>query len=148
MRLLQTAAVAVLSLVLAVPAVAAPKKRPKPPPPPPDTADDCTFTAQADVPDYLVLATLSLRVECATVKQSITVSASEFTRDGVSVPLLPYDTFTCSSTSTCVFAIDLFSYDDHPVALPGDQLYCASGSGVVGGRLLGPAAGCETDPHI
>ena len=148
MRLLQTAAVAALALVLAAPAVAAPKKRPKPPPPPPETADDCTFTAQADVPDYLVLATLSLRVECATAKQSITVSASEFTRDGVSVPLLPYDTFTCSSTSTCVFAIDLFSYDNHPVAFPGDQLYCASGSGVVGGRLLGPAAACETDPRI
>jgi hypothetical protein len=148
MRWLQAAAVAALTLALAAPAVAAPKKKPKPPAPPPDTADDCTFTAQADVPDYLVLATLILRVDCATVKQTITVTASDFTRDGVSVPLIPYDTLTCSSTSTCVIGIDLFSYDNHPVAFPGDQRYCASGSGLVGGRVLGPAGACEDDPRI
>jgi hypothetical protein len=64
MRWLQVAAVAALALALTASAAAAPKKpRPKPPPPPPDTAADCTFTAQADVPDYLVLATLVLRVD-------------------------------------------------------------------------------------
>ena len=148
MRWLQAAAVAALMLALAAPAVAAPKKKPKPPLPPPDTADDCTFAAQADVPDYLVLATLILRVDCATVKQTITVTASEFTRDGVAVPLIPYDTLTCSSTSTCVIGIDLFSYDNHPVAFPGDQRYCAGGSGLVGGRVLGPAGAGEDDPRL
>jgi hypothetical protein len=148
MKRLQAAAVTALVLVLAAPVAAAPKK-PKPPPPrPPDTADDCTFSVEASVPDYLVLATLNLRVQCATVKQSITVTASEFTRDGVAVPLIPYDTITCAGTSVCGIGIDLFSYDNHPVAFPGDQLYCASGSGVVGGRVLGPAAGCENDPRI
>lgn len=147
MRHLHAAAVAALVLVLAAPAIAAPKK-PKPPPPPPDTADDCTFSVEASVPEYLVLATLNLRVQCATVKQSITVTASEFTRDGVAVPLIPYDTLTCAGTSVCVIGIDLFSYDNHPVVFPGDQRYCASGSGVVGGRVLGPAAGCESDPRI
>jgi hypothetical protein len=147
MRWLLAAAVAALALVLAAPTVAGPKK-PKPPPPPPDTAADCTFTAQADVPDYLVLATLMLRVDCATVKQRITVTASEFTRDGSSVPLIPYDTFTCSNTSTCILGIDLFSYDNHPVAFPGDQRYCASGFGIVAGRTLGPAGACENDPRL
>ena len=148
MKLLQAAAVAALTLALAAPTVAAPKKKPKPPPPPPDSGADCTFTAQADVPDYLVLATLILRVDCATVKQTITVTTSEFTRDGVSVPLIPYDSLTCSNTSTCTIGIDLFSYDNHPVAFPGDQRYCASGTGVVGGRTVGPGSGCEEDPRL
>ena len=149
MRLLQAAAVAALTLALAAPTVAAPKKKPKPPPPPPpDSGADCTFAAQADVPDYLVLATLVLRIDCTTVKQTITVTTSEFTRDGVSVPLIPYDSLTCSNTSTCVIGIDLFSYDIHPVAFPGDQRYCATGSGLVGGRVLGPVSACENDPRI
>lgn len=149
MRFLQAVAVAALALALAAPAAAAPKKpRPKPPPPPPDTATDCTFTAQADVPDYLVLATLILRVDCATVKQTITVTVSELTRDGSSLPLLPYDTLTCSNSSSCVAGIDLFSYDNHPVAFPGDQLYCARGFGVVAGTVLGPASVCENDARI
>jgi hypothetical protein len=149
MRWLQAAAVAALALVLAVPAAGAPKKpRPKPPPTPPDTAADCTFTAEADVPDYLVLATLILRVDCTTVKQQITVAASGFTRDGASLPMIPFDTRTCSNTSTCILAIDLFSYDNHPVAFPGDQRYCASGSGLVAGRILGPAQACESDVRI
>jgi hypothetical protein len=148
MRCLLAAAVATLALALAAPTVAAPKKPKPPPPPPPDTAADCTFTAQADVPDYLVLATLILRVDCATVKQRITVTATEFTRDGASLPLIPFDTVTCSNTSTCIYGIDLFSYDNHPVAFPGDQRYCASGFGLVGGRTLGPAGACENDPRL
>jgi hypothetical protein len=149
MRWLKVAAVAALALALTASAAAAPKKpRPKPPPPPPDTAADCTFTAQADVPDYLVLATLVLRVDCATVKQSITVRASEFTRDGAALPLIPVDSRTCSNTSTCIYGIDLFSYDNHPVAFLGDQRYCASGFGLVAGVTLGPAQACETDARI
>lgn len=148
MRWLLAAAVATLALALAAPTVAAPKKPKPPPPPPPDTAADCTFTAQADVPDYLVLATLILRVDCATVKQGITVTATEFTRDGASLPLIPFSTVTCSNTTTCIYGIDLFSYDNHPVASPGDQRYCAGGFGLVGGRTLGPAGACENDPRL
>jgi hypothetical protein len=149
MRWLKAAAVAALALALVVPAAGAPKKpRPKPPPPPPDTAADCTFRAEADVPDYLVLATLILRVDCSTVKQQITVTATEFTRDGASLPLIPFDTRTCTGTSSCVYAIDLFSYDNHPVASPGDQRYCTSGFGLVGGQVLGPAQTCESDARI
>jgi hypothetical protein len=149
MRWLRAAAVAALAFALAVPAAGAPKKpKPKPPPPPPDTAADCTFTAEADVPDYLVLATLILRVDCATVKQQITVKATAFTRDDAALPLIPFDTRTCSNASTCVYAIDLFSYDNHPVASPGDQQYCANGFGLVGGRTLGPAQACESDSRI
>lgn len=136
----------VLAVVLAAPVSAAPKK-PKPTSPP-DTGADCTFAVEASVPDYLVLATLDLTVRCSTVKQSITVTASEFTRDGVAVPLIPYDTARCTGTSVCGISIDLFSYDNHPVAFPGDQRYCARGSGVVGGSILGPAAACENDPRI
>jgi hypothetical protein len=147
MRWLQAAGVAAVALALAAPAAAAPKK-PKPPPPPPDTAADCTFSAEADVPDYLVLATLILRVDCATVKQQITITASEFTRDGASLPLIPFDTRVCSNTGTCIYGIDLFSYDNHPVAFPGDQRYCTRGSGLVGGTVLGPASVCETDSRI
>ena len=107
MRWLLAAAVATLALALAAPTVAAPKKPKPPPPPPPDTAADCTFTAQADVPDYLVLATLILRVDCATVKQGITVTATEFTRDGASFPdpvqhghVLEHDDVHLGSTSS------------------------------------------------
>ena len=148
MRWLPAAGVAAAVLALAAPAAAAPKKPKPPPPPPPDTAADCTFTAQADVPDYLVLATLVLRVDCATAKQRITITASEFTRDGVALPLIPFDTRICSNTSTCIYGIDLFSYDNHPVAFPGDQRYCVRGSGLVGGTVLGPAGVCETDGRI
>jgi hypothetical protein len=149
MRWLRAAPVAAVALALAVPAAGAPKKpRPKPPPPPPDTGADCTFRAEADVPDYLVLATLILRVDCATVKQQITVKATEFTRDGASLPLIPFDSRTCTNTSTCVYAIDLFSYDNHPVASPGDQRYCASGFGLVASQVLGPARACEADTRI
>ena len=63
MRWLLAAAVATLALALAAPKVAAQKKPKPPPPPPPDTGADCTFTAHADVPDYLVIATLILRVD-------------------------------------------------------------------------------------
>jgi len=148
MRWLPAAGVAAVVLALAAPAAAAPKKPKPPPPPPPDTAADCTFTAQADVPDYLVLATLVLRVDCATAKQRITITASEFTRDGVALPLIPFDTQICSNTSTCIYGIDLFSYDNHPVAFPDDQRYCVRGSGLVGGTVLGPSEVCETDSRI
>ena len=87
-------------------------------------------------------------VRRASTKQRIAVTATSFTRDGAAVPLIPYDTVTCSSTTTCVLAIDLFSYDNHPVAFPGDQQYCASGSGVVGGQVVGPGSGCESDARL
>jgi hypothetical protein len=98
--------------------------------------------------DYLVLATLDVGVRCQSTKQRIDVTATSFMRDGAAVPLIPYDSATCSGTSTCVLAIDLFSYDNHPVAFPGDQQYCASGFGVVGGQVVGPGSGCESDPRL
>ena len=142
--MLVTAAVA---LALTPPAVA--KRKPPPlPPPPPDSAADCTFFVEPSIGDYLVLATLDVGVRCDTTKQRIAVTATSFTRGGASVPLIPYDSVTCSGTTTCVLAIDLFSYDNHPVAFPGDQQYCASGFGVVGGQVVGPGSGCESDPRL
>jgi hypothetical protein len=137
-------AVVVFALALAAPAAG---KR-KPPPPPPDTADDCTVVGEPSIGDYLVLATLNAGVHCATTKQSITVTASSLTRDGVAVPLIPFDTITCTNTSACVIAIDLFSYDNHPIAFPGDQLYCATATGTVGGVTVGPGSSCEQDPRL
>jgi hypothetical protein len=136
----------VVVLALAASALPASAKR-KPPPPPPDTAGDCTSFVQPSIEDYLVLSTLNAGVQCATTKQTITVTA-EFTRDGVAVPLIPYDTLTCTNTNVCVIAIDLFSYDNHPVAYPGDQRYCATGTGVVGGVTIGPASACEEDARL
>jgi hypothetical protein len=138
---------ATVALALAAPAVAK-RKPPPPPPPPPDTGADCTFFVEPSIGDYLVLATLDVGVRCDTTKQRIAVTATSFTRDGAAVPLIPYDTVTCSVTNTCVLAIDLFSYDNHPVAFPGDQQYCASGFGVVGGQVVGPGSGCESDPRL
>ena len=139
---------ALLCVALAVPAVSAAKRKPPPPPPPaPDSAADCTFFVEPAIEDYLVLSTLDVGVRCATAKQRITVTA-DFTRDGADVPLIPYDTLTCIGTDTCVIAIDLFSYDNHPVAFPGDQRYCASGSGLVGGTVVGPGSGCEEDARL
>jgi hypothetical protein len=135
-----------LIVALALAAPAAQGKR-KPPPPPPDSAADCSFFVEPSIGDYLVLATLDVGVRCATTKRSIAVTA-DFTRDGADVPLIPYDSVTCANTNVCVIGIDLFSYDNHPVAFSGDQRYCASGSGVVGGKVVGPGAGCEQDPRI
>src|SRR5262245_55642059 len=136
-----------VALTLAAPA-AAKRKPPPPPPPPPDTAADCAFFVEPSIGDYLVLATLDVGVRCASTKQRIAVTAMSFTRDGTSVPLIPFDSITCTATSTCVMAIDLFSYDNHPVAFPGDQQYCASGFGVVGGQVVSPGSGCESDPRL
>jgi hypothetical protein len=144
---LRPAVVLIVGLLLAAPA-AAKRKPPPPPPPPPDTAADCTFAVAPAIGEYLVLATLNVEVRCDTVKQSITVTATSFTRDGAEVPLIPYDTRTCTNTTACVLAIDLFSYDNHPVAFPGDQEYCASGNGVVGGTTLGPGSACEADARL
>ena len=101
---------------------------------------------EPSIDDYLVLASLLVGVRCETTKQRIDVTATQFTRDGVSVPMLPVgaERRTCTGANACFVAIDLFSYDNHPVAFPGDQLYCASGFGVVGGRTLGPAPGAST----
>jgi hypothetical protein len=138
--------ISALALALATPALSK-RKPPPPPPPPPDSAADCSFFVQPSIDDYLVLATLSVGVRCETTKRTISVTAA-FTRDGVAVPLIPYDSLTCSSTNVCVIGIDLFSYDNHPIAFPGDQRYCASGSGLVGGRVVGPGSGCEEDARI
>ena len=139
---------ALLCVALAVPAVSAAKRKPPPPPPPPpDSAADCTFFVEPAIEDYLVLSTLDVGVRCAKAKQRITVTA-DFTRDGADVPLIPYDTLTCTGTDTCAIAIDLFSYDNHPVAFPGDQRYGASGSGLVGGTVVGPGSGCEEDARL
>src|SRR5215210_3173493 len=137
----------VLVIALAVPTFSA-GKRPKPTPPP-DSADDCTFVAEASVPDYLVLASINVGVRCATQKQSISVSA-ELTRDGVVLQVLPLGSGSRTSTnaSSCFISYDLFSLDNQPVPISGDQVYCASGSGVVGGRILGPASACEEDGRI
>jgi hypothetical protein len=139
-----------LVLVMATGAAAA-RKKPPPhqPPPPPDTADDCTFVAEAPFSDYLVLSFLNVGVQCATVKRSISVT-SQLTRNGVVVPILPLgaESPTCTNTTSCVVSFDLFSFDNHPVAFPGDQLYCGSGSGVVGGRVIGPGSACETDSRL
>lgn len=140
-----------LALALAIPGIAAGKRKPPPLPPPlPDSAADCTFVVEPSIDDYIVLATLLVGVRCETTKQRIDVTAIQFTRDGVSVPMLPVgaESRTCTGASACLVAIDLFSYDNHPVAFPGDQLYCASGFGVVGGRTLGPGSGCEHDARI
>lgn len=145
-RPIRPALLLVLALLVASPA-AGKRKPPPPPPPPPDTAADCTFAVVPSIDDYLVLATLAAGVQCATTKQSITVTAT-FTRDGVDVPLIPYDTRTCTNTAACAIPIDLFSYDNHPVAFPGDQVYCARGTGVVGGTTVGPGSGCEADPRL
>jgi hypothetical protein len=135
----------VLALALSAPAASA--KRPKPPPPP-DTAEDCTFVADSTVPDYLVVATINVGVRCATTKQSISVH-SEFTRDGAFVYVLPYGTdLTCTNTTQCLFGYDLFSLDTQPTPHPGDQLYCASGYGAVGGVTLGPGSACEDDARL
>lgn len=142
-------AVLVLALALVAPDAAVGKRKPpQPPPPPPDSAADCTFVVQPSTDDYLVLATLLVGVRCDTTKQRIDVTLTEFTRDGASVPILPTNVRTCTVVSECFAGIDLFSYDNHPVAFPGDQLYCAAGFGVVGGVALGPGSGCELDPRI
>jgi hypothetical protein len=150
MRPLRVCVLFVLALALAAPGAATGKRKPPPPPPPPpDSGADCTFVVEPSIGDYLVLASLVAGVRCDTTKQRIDV-ATELTRDGAGVPILPLgsDTPTCLNTSSCFVVFDLFSFDNHPVAFPGNQLYCASGSGLVGGRVVGPGSGCELDERI
>jgi hypothetical protein len=150
MSALRVSVLLILALALAVPGVAAGKKKPPPPPPPPpDSASDCTFVVVPAIDDYIVLASLVAGVQCQTAKQRIDVT-TQLSRDGVDLAMLPVgaNTPTCVNSSSCFVAFDLFSYDNHPVAFPGDQLYCARGSGLVGGRVVGPGSGCEFDPRI
>ena len=147
MRFLRLSILVVSIVVLAAPGLSAAKR--KPPPPPPDSAADCTFVAEPFATDYLVLVSLDVGVRCATVKRSITVSA-QLTRDGVVLDVLPLGsgTRTCTNTSTCFISYDLFSIDNHPVPTAGNQVYCATGSGLVGGVVLGPATACEEDDRL
>jgi hypothetical protein len=145
---LRTSVLLAVVLALAAPSVSGGKR--KPPPPPPDSAGDCAFVAEASAPDYLVLATISIGIRCATPKQSISVSA-QLKRDGVLLsPLLPLgsESRTCSNATECFVGYDLFSLDSFPEPTPGDQVYCATGSGLVGGTVLGPGTACEEDARI
>ena len=151
MNILRLSVLFALTVALAIPGIAVGKRKPPPPPPPPpDSAADCAFVVEPSIDDYVVLATLLVGVRCDTTKQRIDSTATGFTRDGISLPLLPVgaESRTCLNANSCFVAIDLFSYDNHPAAFPGDQLYCASGFGVVGGRTLGPGSGCEHDVRI
>ena len=147
MRVLRLSVLVVSVAALAVPGLSDAKR--KPPPPPPDSAADCTLVVEPFVTDYLVLVSLDVGVRCATAKRSITVNA-ELRRDGVVQDVLPLGsgTRTCTNTSTCFISYDLFSLDNHPVAIPGNQVYCATGSGLVGGVTLGPATACEEDDRL
>ena len=90
MSALRLSVLIALTLALAIPGIAAGKRKPPPPPPPPpDSAADCTFVVEPSIDDYLVLATLLVGVRCESTKQRIDVTATEFTRDGLSVPMLP-----------------------------------------------------------
>jgi hypothetical protein len=57
---------------------------------------------------------------------------------------------TCASASAsaCFISYDLFSIDTVTMPAPGSQLYCATGSGLVGCVTLGPATACEADERI
>lgn len=139
----------VLLLALASPSAALAKR--KPPPPPPDSAADCVLSATSpDTDGYIVLTMIVGEVRCVTTKQRIDVTG-ELTRDGVLLsPVLPTgsETRTCTNTSVCSIAYDIFSLDSHPVPVAGDQRYCATAAGVVGGTAIGPASACEDEPLL
>jgi hypothetical protein len=133
-----------LTLALAIPGIAAGKRKP-PPPPPPDSAADCTFVAEPSIDDYLVLASLLVGVRCESTKQRIDVTATEFTRDGVSVPMLPVgaERRTCTGANACFVAIDLFSYDN-PSRSQATSCTARAGSALSAGGCSGPAPGAST----
>ena len=140
------------ALALAAPSAAlAKRKPPPPPPPPPDSAADCALSVVApDTGGYLVLTMIVGEVRCGTTKQRIDVSG-QLTRDGAVIsPVLPAgsETRTCTNASACNVVYDIFSLDSHPVPVPGNQRYCVTAQGVVGGTVLGPASGCEEEPLL
>ena len=139
--------VAVAVLALAAPGVSGAKR--KPPPPPPDSAADCTLVVEPFATDYLVLVSLTVGVRCDTVKHSISVN-SQLTRDGVVLDVLPVGsgTRTCANAGACFISYDLFSIDTVTMPAPGNQLYCATGSGLVGGVTFGPTTACEEDARL
>ena len=141
-----------LALALAAPSAALAKRKPSPPPPPPpDSAADCALSVVApDTDGYLVLTMIVGEVRCGTTKQRIDVGG-QLTRDGVVIsPVLPAgsETRTCTNASACNVVYDIFSLDSHPAPIPGDQRYCATARGVIGGTVLGPASGCEHEPLL
>jgi hypothetical protein len=141
-----------VAIVLAfiAPSAALAKRKPAPPPPP-DTAADCTLSVSApDTGGYLVLTMIVGEVRCASTKRRIDVTG-HLTRDGALIsPVLPAgsESRTCTNASVCNVVYDIFSLDNHPVPVPGDQRYCATARGVVGGTVLGPASGCEEEPLL
>jgi hypothetical protein len=147
-KALRTSTFLAVVVMLATPALS--DAKPKPPPPPPDSAGDCTLVVEAAVPDYVVLASLNVGVRCATVKRSISVQ-SQLTRDGILMsPVQPIgsERRTCSNAAECFVGYDLFSLDNHPIPTLGDQVYCATGTGLVGGNVLGPSTACEADARL
>jgi len=138
----------VVVLALASPSAALAKR--KPPPPPPDSAVDCVLSVTSpDTDGYTVLTMIVGEVRCATTKQRIDVTG-ELTRDGVLVSVLPTgsETRACTDTNVCSIAYDIFSLDSHPVPIAGNQRYCATAAGVVGGTAIGPGSACEEEPLL
>jgi hypothetical protein len=99
-------------------------------------ASSCTLTA--DPPFFyagMVFAPAS--VECTAPQSKLRVR-TQLTRDGVAVAENSRD---CHKTARCLNTVGSFTIDD-----AGDQLWCTTAWGWVGGQSVGSATRCEAEP--
>jgi hypothetical protein len=121
------AAAALLGLVVVL---AAPARGAAPEP------GGCTLTA--DPPFFyagMVFAPAEIR--CVTPQSKLRVR-TQLTRDGVAVA---ENTRDCHRTTGCLNTVGSFTVDS-----AGDQLWCTTAWGWVGGQSLGSATRCEAEP--
>jgi hypothetical protein len=76
-------------------------------------------------------------LECTSPQSKLRVR-TQLTRDGVAVA---ENTRDCHRSARCFNTVGSFVTD-----VPGDQVWCTTASGWVGGRAIGSASRCEIEP--
>jgi hypothetical protein len=121
------AAGALLGLVVAL---AAPARGAAPDP------RGCTLTA--DPPFfYAGMVFAPAEIQCAAPQSKLRLR-TQLTRDGVAVA---ENTRDCHRTAGCLNTVGSFTTD-----VAGDQLWCTTAWGWVGGQSIGAATRCEAEP--
>jgi hypothetical protein len=96
----------------------------------------CTLTA--DPPFFYAGMVFAPAVLDCTSPQSKLRVRTQLTRDGVG---LAENTRDCHRSASCFNTVGSFVTD-----VPGDQVWCTTAWGWAGGRAIGSAARCESEP--
>jgi hypothetical protein len=96
----------------------------------------CTLTADAPF-FYAGMVFAPAELGCTSVQSKLRVR-TQLTRDGVAVA---DNTRDCHRSSRCYNTVGSFVTD-----VPGDQVWCTTAWGWVGGHSIGSATRCEAEP--